>query len=295
MASAKDLRRRISSVKSTQQITKAMKMVSAAKLRRAQESVAQARPYANKMQDMVYELSSREESIHPLQEKRDAKKVGVLLITSDKGLCGGFNSNLCKKAETFYKENKDRYGEISFLCAGKKGKDFISLRSFPLKKFYSDAFKNISPEKSYNFTMGVADYFLSKEIDELYMISAEFKTALSQKFLLEKILPISPSKAQKNKTEEVKKEKNSNESYFSYEPSKKGILERLLPMYLTTKVHLAFLESSASEHGARMAAMDSATTNAGEVIRKLTLLYNSIRQAGITKELLEITSGAEVL
>ena len=290
MPSVKDLRRRIISVKNTQQITKAMKMVSAVKLRRAQEAVTQARPYASKMRDMVQELSSKEEA-HPLQENRKAKKAEVLLLTSDRGLCGGFNANLCKKAETFYHENKANYENISFLCAGRKGKDFISSRKFPMKHFYQDAFKESSVEASYGIVADAIKSFLNGETDALYLIFAEFKSALSQNVIVEKFLPIAPEEPEKNSGTE----KEEADVLFSYEPSKKEILEKLLPMYLTTNLHKALLESTASEHGARMAAMDSATTNAGKVIGKLTLLYNRIRQAGITRELLEITSGAEAL
>ena len=290
MPSAKDLRRRIASVKNTQQITKAMKMVSAAKLRRAQDAVVRARPYANKIRDMVYELSSVEEP-HPLQELRKAKKAEILLFTSDRGLCGGFNSNLCKKAESFYYKNKANYENISFLCAGKRGKDFVSSRNFSIHHFYQDALKKTSPETSYGIAMDLIKNFMNRKVDETYLVFAEFKSALSQKILVEKILPVLPPETAKDDTSK----RESSNALFLYEPSKKDILEKLLPMYITTNIHRAFLESAASEHGARMAAMDSATTNAGKVIGKLTLLYNSIRQAGITKELLEITSGAEAL
>ncbi len=285
MASGKELRRRITSVKSTQQITRAMKMVSAAKLRRAQDRVIQARPYAKEIKKVVGALAqdtSLTES-SPLLAPRKVKKVNVVLLTSDRGLCGGFNSNLNKFAEKLYKEESGNFESFTFTCLGKKGSEYLKLRNVPIAKTYVDFYKDADFSKTAVLGEGLMESFLQGEFDELRLVYAEFKSALSQIIKQETLLPIPVSSGE------------SESHDFIFEPNSKIILRKLLPRYFKSLLYRAVLESTASEHGARMAAMDSATTNAGEVIRKLTLLYNNVRQAGITSELLEITAGSEAL
>ena len=287
MATGKELRRRIGSIKSTQQITRAMKMVSAAKLRRAQEAITQARPYAISISNMVSRLigaspSSQEQ--HPMLVKRDVKKVLIVLFSSDRGLCGGFNANLCKKAKAVYEGEASKYEEMSFACFGKRGHSFVKRRGYPVYKFYENFGKNPSYAATDVIGTELLKAYTSGEFDEIRLIFAEFKSALVQNFRVDTLLPIV--------AEESKEEPGGD---FAFEPSEEEILERLLPRYFKTSLYRAVLESIASEHGARMVAMDSATTNAGDVIDKLSLIYNNVRQAGITKELLEITSGAQAL
>lgn len=291
MASGKELRRRITSVRSTQQITKAMKMVSAAKLKRAQDAITQARPYALGIRKVVGELSQdaslSEES--PLFAAREVKNVLVVLYTSDRGLCGGFNSNLNKRAFALAKEAQSKGEKLSFACIGKKGFEFLKIRGLDVHKNYANFLKTANFAKISVLGDELIESFLSGEFDEIRIVFAEFKSALSQVIRTQTILPI---KAESNDEEA---EATTGLADFTFEPSKAEILEKLLPRAVKISLHRAMLESAASEHGARMAAMDSATSNAGDVIKKLKLQYNNIRQAGITKELLEITSGAEAL
>lgn len=288
MASGKELRRRIQSVKNTQQITKAMKMVSAAKLRRSQDGIVQARPYANAIRE-VTRLITGNPSLregHPLLVKREVKKVCVVLITSDRGLCGGYNSNLNKRAERIYREEAKKYEKLVFACIGKRGYEFLRLRKIPVHKYYEGIQKTLSFAKASAITEELVAAFLSGEFDEIRVVYAEFKSALSQIVVQETMLPIST---------DAESAAAAMKSDFIFEPSQLEILNEMLPRYFKTLLFRALLEAAASEHGARMAAMDSATRNAGEVIRKLRLIYNNVRQANITKELLEITSGAEAL
>lgn len=287
MASARDLRRRIASVKNTQQITKAMKMVAAARLRRAQEAIVKARPYAAAIKGMVANLASVPgmEELHPMLQARPVKKVVVVLITSDRGLCGGFNSNLLKRAEALYRAEKDS-AEISFITIGKRGHDYLRGRSIPIKKNFTDFFKSVSYAKVQAVADELIHGFVAGEFDEVRVIFSEFKSAISQVPQTVSLLPI--RFAQDGAASKVSMD-------FIFEPSRESVLADILPRYFRAKIYKAILESQASEYGARMAAMDSATKNAGEMIRKLSLEYNKQRQAGITKELLEIVSGAEAL
>ncbi|NUM89584.1 MAG: ATP synthase F1 subunit gamma [Bdellovibrionales bacterium] len=283
MASARDLRRRIGSVKNTQQITKAMKMVAAARLRRAQDAIVRARPYAAAIKGMVANISGIQgvEELHPLLRAREVKRAVVVLITSDRGLCGGFNSNLIKRAEALYRAEKDK---VSFVTIGKRGYDYLRGRQIPVQKNYTDFFKSVSYAKVQAVSDELIEGFLSGEYDEVRVVFSEFRSAISQIPQTVSLLPIRfPQEAGKSSTE------------FLFEPDKRSVLADILPRYFRAKIYKAVLESQASEFGARMAAMDSATKNAGEMIRKLSLEYNKQRQAGITKELLEIVSGAEAL
>lgn len=287
MASGKDLKRRIASTKSTQQITKAMKMVSTARLRRAQDAIVKARPFAASIKQVVGNLVQNEEirELHPLLKRRTVKKVKVILITSDRGLCGGFNAGLVKKAEQMYRSESSGFESFSFVCIGKRGYEYLSLRKIPVAHYYLGFQKGLTYAKVQAVANEMLDEYLRGEVDEFRIIFSEFKSAVSQIPTAVTLLPVDiseDSKAASNKE-------------FLFEPGREEILSELLPRYFKAKLYKGLLENAASEHGARMAAMDSATKNAGEMIRKLTLEYNKIRQAGITKELLEIVSGAEAL
>ena len=290
MASGKDLKRRIASVKNTQQITKAMKMVAAARLRRSQEAILKARPFASAIKGMVQNLIHNEEirEFHALLNKREVKKVNVVLITSDRGLCGGFNSNLVKRAEAMYRNEAAKYEKFTFTCFGKKGHEFLSNRKIPVAHYHADFFRGLNYAKVEAVSNDMIDSFTSGEYDEIRILVAEFRSAISQVVTATTILPVDLS-------EETIASSKGPVMDFLYEPNRERVLEELLPRYFKAKLYKAFLESIASEHGARMAAMDSATKNAGELIRKLTLEYNKVRQANITKELLEIVAGAEAL
>lgn len=291
MASGRDLKRRIASVKSTQQITKAMKMVAAARLRRAQDAIVRARPYAAAIKDVAQNLARIDglRDSHPILARRTVKRVNVVLLTSDRGLCGGFNSNLIKRAEALYKSEHSKYERLVFTTIGKRGYEYLRLRKIPVQKNYAEFFKGLNFAKSRAVADELMDGFLSGEFDEIRIIYAEFSSAISQIVMQETLLPVGlDGAANENKSSTVGPD-------FVFEPSAEIVLESLLPRYFRAKIYKALLESQASEYGARMAAMDSATKNAGEMIRKLTLEYNKHRQASITKELLEIISGAEAL
>lgn len=291
MASGKDLKRRIASVKSTQQITKAMKMVAAARLRRAQEAIVKARPFAGAIRQTVQNLIRKEEvrDHHPLLAKRDVKKVNVILLTSDRGLCGSFNSGLMKKAEQMYRAEASKYEKFVFTTIGKKGNEYLSHRKIPVETYFQDFQKGMTYAKVQAIANDMIESYLSGEFDEIRIVYSEFRSAISQVPTAMTLLPISV-------TEDAPADAVvSSQVDFLYEPSREEILAKLLPRYFKANIFKALLENTASEHGARMAAMDNATKNAGEMIQKLTLEFNKIRQAGITKELLEIVSGAEAL
>ncbi|NOZ86372.1 MAG: ATP synthase F1 subunit gamma [Deltaproteobacteria bacterium] len=286
MATLRAIRKRISSVKGTEQITKAMKMVSAAKLRRAQAAIENARPYAKKIHDVVSDLAQGvEPSIHPLLRTREPKRIGVLVITSDRGLCGGFNTNLNKKAENFIKENKERYEEIILYTVGKKVYRFLSKQGYNVDPSFTEILGSLSYQDAKNITKVVIEGYIGNSLDAFFMIYHEFKSALVQRIVVEDLLPIRPEE----------KTIAEGESDYIFEPGKRELLSELLPKYIETEIWRALLESSASEHGARMTAMENATKNANEMIDNLTLKMNRARQESITKELLDIVGGAEAL
>jgi F-type H+-transporting ATPase subunit gamma len=290
MASGKDLKRRIVSTKSTQQITKAMKMVAAARLRRAQETIVRARPFAGAILQVVQNLVRIEEirEHHPLLAKREVKKVNVVLITADRGLSGGYNSSLIKKAETMYRAEAGKYEKFVFTCIGKKGYEYLNLRKIPVAHYYQDFLKGVTYARAQAVAEELLESYLKGEFDEIRIIFSEFRSAISQIPQSVTVLPVLES--------EVASEAGATATVdFLYEPNREQILSDLLPRYFKAKLYNSVLEAIASQYGAQMSAMDSATKNAGEMIRKLTLEYNKVRQAGITKELLEIVSGAEAL
>ncbi len=283
MPSLKSIKKRIGSVKNTRQITKAMKMVSAAKLRRAQDNVVAARPYAKKLTEVLERLAGNVEAdCSPLLQQRAGEKALLIVVTSDRGLCGGFNANICKAADRFIKEKKGEFASLSVMTIGRKGHDFLKNRHTVWKN-YSGIQSNLNYQTAALLAQEVIDAFVAEEFDEVYLLFNAFRSVMSQDITLDKLLPISPAAT----TEEAAP------AQYIYEPSKGALLAELLPKHIEVSLFRALLESVAAEHGARMTAMDSASKNASEMIGKLTLQYNRARQAAITKELMEIISGAE--
>ncbi|MDI6755208.1 MAG: ATP synthase F1 subunit gamma [Thermodesulfobacteriota bacterium] len=293
-ASLRDIRKRISSVRSTQQITKAMKMVAAAKLRRAQESMLATRPYALKMFEVLSRLAARTTAeAHPLLDRREPKRVEVVLFTSDRGLCGAFNMNLIQRAERFLEEGKTKIEETALSFIGRKGRDYFRRRNVVMRREYVNFFGKVDYLLAAKIGQELVQAYCEKKVDGIYLLYSEFRSAVQQRVILEKVLPIIP----KSPAEEERAPATSGPPAvdYLYEPSEGEILDKLLPMYVEVQVYRALLESLASEYGARMTAMENATNNATEMIDKLTLIYNKARQAAITKELIEIVSGAEAL
>jgi len=285
MPSLKDIRRRISSVKNTQKITRAMKMVSAAKLRRAQQACLAARPYASKLTDLLNNVASRVgAAAHPLLQQHDEiRSIHVILVTADRGLCGGYNSNLIRKAATFFAaEGSER---IKVTCVGRRGYDYFKRRPVNVVDQHINLFGGPNIALATALGEQLRHAYASGETDAVYIVYNRFRSALVQEPTVEQILPIKPPAA----------EAGADTTDYVYEPAAEEILGRLLTQYVNLLVHRAFLESVASEHGARMTAMDSATSNASDMIDRLTLDMNRARQAGITKELMEIVGGAEAL
>jgi len=289
-ASLRDIRKRIASVRSTQQITKAMKMVASAKLRRAQENILAARPYATKMFDVLSSLAARTSpDVHPLLSRREPKRVEVVVFTSDRGLCGAFNMNLIQRAEKFKEEGTSGAEVITFSFIGRKGRDYFRKRKATIRREYVNLFGKVDYPLASRIGQDLVEAYAEEQVDAIYLLYSEFRSAMQQRILLEKILPVTP----KIPGEEAIKRPAAVE--YIYEPSEGEILDKLLPMYVEVQVYRALLESVASEFGARMTAMENATNNASEMIDKLTLVYNKARHAAITKELIEIVSGAEAL
>ena len=290
-----DIRRRIKSVKNTQQITKAMKMVSAAKLKRAQDRVVTARPFANKMMEVLGELAKRtdENFHHPLLDRRGDQRYLLVLVTADKGLCGAFNTNLTKTAQTFIKDNPDK--TIELLPIGRKGRDFFRNRHATLV----GEFLGVTGKGRVEFSeaLEVARHIVKlytddTGIDKVFLLYNEFKSVLSQRVVLEQLLPVARAKEEET---EVKSQQAVSLVDYIYEQPPAQMFAYLLPRLVETQIFRALLESVASEHGARMTAMDSASKNASELIDSLTLNMNRVRQAAITNEIIEVVSGAAAL
>ena len=286
----KEVRNRIKSVQSTQQITKAMKMVSAAKLRRAQDAITQMRPYAQKLQEMLSNIiSSSEGDLNlALAADRPIEKVLIIVVTSDRGLCGGYNSNLIKLAKQVIKEKYARQqakGNVQILPIGKKGYEHFTKSGFKVYDGYWDIFTGLSFDKVQSAAKYSMDVFSNKEIDAVEVIYSEFKNAATQRFVAEQFLPVV-------KLPKVAGQKKSD---FIFEPGKDVLVNELMPKILNTQLFKAVLDAHASEHGARMTAMDKASDNANELLKSLKISYNRARQAAITTELTEIVSGAAAL
>jgi len=286
MPSLKDIKKRIGSVKNTQQITKAMKMVAAAKLRRAQDAAVQARPYAEKLQSVLSNLAAREEAdAHPLLSQRGTSRALVVLMTADRGLCGGFNANVSKEAERFIRANEQGFDDIDLMIIGRKGRDFLKSR---LGDKIVKVYENITTDATYKTAQligqEVVAAYSEEKYDAVFVLYNAFQSAIVQNVTLEQVLPIQPKEAEEGGDDGID---------YIYEPNKTGVLSDILPKMVEVQFFRGLLESNASEQGARMSAMDSASRNASEMIDKLTLQYNRARQAAITKELMEIISGAE--
>jgi len=295
VASLRTIRTRIRSVRNTQKITKAMKMVAAAKLRRAQDAVLRARPYAQLIDEMLASLARARADAdlppHPLMAVRPPRRVEVVLMTSDRGLCGGFNSNIIRRGQRFLVEEGARFERIQFSTVGRRGRDFARKRGIETRKDYVGFFGRLRYAQAREVAHDLIQAYETDELDAVYLLYNEFKSAIVQQISLVQLLPLQPrATAQRGPGE-----KGSITAEHLYEPSRPEVLQALIPRFLAMQIWRALLESEASEHGARMTAMDSATKNASEMIGRLTLDYNRARQAAITKELMEIVSGAEAL
>jgi len=283
MPSLKQIKRRIASVKSTQQITRAMKMVAAAKLRRAQENIIKARPYSNKLKQVIRELAEHADpSMHPLLAVRPVKEIGVVVVTSDRGLAGSFNTNIIKRAIREIENVRKIDPEIHLVTIGRKGADFFRKRGYDVIQSHIHLFQDLHFGVAASIGESLIDLYVNAKLDRIYLIYNEFKSALQQFVVVEQLLPISPEEAPVRRGID-----------FLYEPDALNVLSGVLPLYVNVRMWRVFLESNAAEHGARMTAMENATENARELIDSLTLHYNKARQAAITKELLEVVSGAE--
>lgn len=285
----KEVRNRIKSVTSTQQITKAMKMVSAAKLRRAQDAIIQMRPYSRKLQDMLSNIvsaSSSEMSL-PLAEERQVERILFIPVTSDRGLCGAYNANVIKLTRSIINERyaaQEAKGNVTILPIGKKGYEYFQRNGFKLIDNYWDIFSDLAFDNVRRAALHAQNAFLNKEFDRIEIVYSQFKNAATQNFVSEQYLPIP-------KTDQ----KGGMNTDFIFEPSMEVLLLELMPKILNTQVYKAVLDANASEHGARMTAMDKASENANELLKSLKISYNRARQAAITTELTEIVSGAAAL
>ena len=287
MATLKAIRKRISSIRNTQQITKAMKMVSAAKLRRAQEAAVQARPYAEKMTELLKNVSARVSSdAHVLLQPREEKKIQLVLFTSDRGLCGGYNANLIRAAEAFLRRNAGEK-EVEITLVGRKGADHYRRRRANIVDRYIGILATPADELAAEIAQKLIARFIAGETDAVYILYSHFRSALSQVPTLEKLLPVALADAGESETQQ--------QTEYLYEPGVQELLASLLPRLTDVALQRALLEATASEHGARMTAMDSATTNASKMMGSLTLQMNRARQASITRELMEIVGTAEAL
>lgn len=291
MANLKEIRARITSVNSTKQITSAMKMVSAAKLKRASDAVIQLRPYANKLQEILSNLSgSLDSSESKFSQERELKNCLVIAITSNRGLCGGFNNNIIKAANNLMKEYESKCN-VAVLSIGKKASDFYRHTTYNIKasdfpKHLNELYDHLTYEHVSKVVDNIMNHYLDGSIDKIYIVYNKFKNAAVQEVMTEQFLPIQPPAA--NQTS------NNNTDYI-FEPTKSEIVEELIPKTLKLQLFKALLDSFASEHGARMTAMHKATDNASEMLKSLKLTYNKARQAAITNEILEIVGGAEAL
>jgi F-type H+-transporting ATPase subunit gamma len=284
MPSLKQIRRRITSIQSTQQITRAMKMVAAARLRRAQENIVKARPYSLKLRHVIRDLAARtDRTLHPLLDIRPVEEVGIVVVTGDRGLCGSFNTNIIREAQKIMRE--ETQAKQFLITVGRKATEFFTHRDAPIVASLSNFFNELNFGHAVQLGETIIDRYEQHGLDRVYLIYNEFKSAVQQRVICEQLLPIEPDEF----------EKGESRADFIYEPSVLQILNAILPRYVNVQLWRVLLESYAAEMGARMTAMENATENAGELIDTLTLHYNKARQAAITKELLEVVSGAEGL
>jgi F-type H+-transporting ATPase subunit gamma len=291
MPSLKEVRLRIQSINSTQQITKAMKMVAAAKLRRAQDAIIQMRPYTQRLQTILQNISSQLEdnTANPFADEREPARILIVVITSDRGLAGAFNTNITKAVSSLLDgkyASQAAAGNVTLLTIGKKGNDYFARRRYPLNSDYATLFSTLNFNQVRRVAEFVMEGFLARRFDRVELVYNEFKNVATQIIRTEEFLPIVEAKNESQKTSAIN---------YIFEPSEKEIFAELIPKTLKIQFYKALLESNASEHGARMTAMDKATDNAKELLKDLKLVYNRTRQAAITKEILEIVGGAEAL
>lgn len=307
MPSLKAIRKRITSVRSTQKITRAMKMVAGARLNRAQQRITELRPYAIKTQEALRAITTSmrastegavvqepsegalDQSLHPLLVERAEKRVLLVVLTSDRGLCGAFNTNINKRAEREWRTRVEQGQDVRMMVIGRKGRDYMARRGAPGLEFLPGIWDDLKLETAEKVGAKILEPFNRGEVDSIYLVYNEFKSAMSQQVVCERLLPVAQN--------EVQAEKNASPEAieFTFEPNPNALLEVLVPMYVDISVLRALYESMASELGARMTAMDAATKNAKEMVESLTLQYNRARQAAITKELMEIIGGSEAL
>lgn len=284
MPSLKQIKRRIGGVKSTSQITRAMKMVAAAKLKKAQENMERARPYASKLREVIASLAYHTGTErHPLLSVRDPERIGVVNVTSDRGLCGSFNANICRRTQKVLDEFRDR--DVELFTIGRKGFEFFKKRGAHIFKHYPGVFQELQFGQAVTIGSGIIDQYVEGKFDRIFLVYNEFKNAAQQQLVCQQLLPIEPF-AEMTVWSPID---------FIYEPDPEEVLGSILPMHVNFQIWQVLLESFAGEQGARMTAMDNATENAFELVDQLTLQYNKARQTAITKEILEIVGGAEGL
>ena len=295
MPSLKDIRTRIQSTKNTQKITRAMKLVSAAKLRRAQQNILALRPYAQSVLTLIADISSTQKVNHPLLLQKDAepKNILVVVVNSDRGLCGAFNTNVSKYAFNYYEEYSKKCEKVDFIFIGRKADEYFQRRGVKGVDSILNMAKDISYQMAEEISERIINFYLKGEYDEIRFIYNEFKSAISQDTVTERILPVDIDA--KCSFDQQEDDASRFPRDLVFEPNPEEIVDELLKKHFAVQVYRCMSESVASEHGARMSSMESATSNAGEMIDKLTLTYNKARQAAITKEIIEITSGAEAL
>jgi F-type H+-transporting ATPase subunit gamma len=297
MPSLKVIRKRIASTKATQKITRAMKMVAGARLTRAQQRILAMRPYALKTAEVLASVAtataqaaeSHNEPVHPLLARRPEQKALYVVFSSDRGLCGALNTNINKATERAWREKQAAGVEVTFITAGRKGREYLGRRGARVARDFARIYENVDLTKARTVARWLVPRFERGEFDAVYFVFNEFKSAITQKVVVERVLPVGSPNGSGASAEKLAP------TDFLYEPSERALLERLVPMYIEITVLRALLESQASFFGAQMSAMDSATRNAKEMIARLTLAYNRARQAAITKELMEIIGGAEAL
>jgi F-type H+-transporting ATPase subunit gamma len=293
MPSLLDIRRRVRAVKSTQQITKAMKMVAASKLRRAQERIQQARPYASQMLRVLNSLASRvDPGSHPLLDERTVPKAGgralLFVITADRGLCGSFNTNVIKSSSTFIVENRDR--EVALGLVGRRGRDFFGRRGFEVRYEQVNLFAALKFDDAKAIAATAIESFASGNVDSVYLVYNQFKSVMQQHVVVERLLPIPRGAFSADAPAAAEPVVD-----YLYEPQPEELFTKLIPSHVEVQIYRALLESAAAEHAARMTAMDAATRNSAEMIEQLTLYMNKVRQAAITREIIEVVSGAQAL
>ena len=283
MPSLQHIRRKIGSIKNTQKITKAMKMVAAAKFKHAQERILAARPYAHKMAAVVKALSRHaNRDLHPLLRRGPVRRIELLVITADRGLCGGFNGNILRRAQQFLQEKKAEGVEVGISVVGRKARDFFGRRGITPRGLWTQIFDRLAYSHGAEIGKDIIKEYTDERFDEIYLLYNKFESVMQQRITVEKLLPIEPAEA-------------DSMGSILYEPSEPEVLAELLPRHIEVQIFNALMESAAGELGARMTAMDAASRNAGDLIHKMTLVYNKSRQAVITRELMDIVGGAEAL